>query len=522
MGLRQIARSIFSNWFTMAANLAVGFFLSPFIVHHLGNVGYGVWVLAVSSINYLVLLDMGMAGSVVRYVSKGHSTGNHEESSAVASGVLWVRLQIAAVTLAGSGVLAVYFPRMFHIPADLASNARLAVVIIGVTTAVQLIGGTFGAVITAVNRYDLRSVAALVQLIVRVVGVITVLRAGHGMAAIALCELAGAVVCGITLYWFQRKTYPELTLRLKPPSRAVLKEIWSYSFYAFLLTVAYQLVYQSDNLVVGAFISAGAVTFYAIAGSLCRYAQQMVGAMTVTFMPLASGYEASGQSRNLRSLYYNGTRATMVVYLPVVVTFMTRGNNFLGVWMGHQYAGPSGLVLLILSTALLLNLQNSPAAQIVWGIAKHKQIAKFVLPEAIGNFALSMLLARVIGIYGVALGTLIPNLVTSQIMWPRMLSRLMNIRYRELILKVWGPMYLCAAPFAAASYAAGLYLPAHSVLGFFAETLALLPLFALCVALMYREQVRTTVLPRVLSLVHARAGSSHALPVQDESGRRAA
>ena len=86
--LWHIARSVLSNWFATAAGLAVGFFLAPFIVHRLGNVAYGVWVLAISCINYLGLLDLGMASSVIRFVSKGHATQDHEGASESLSAVL--------------------------------------------------------------------------------------------------------------------------------------------------------------------------------------------------------------------------------------------------------------------------------------------------------------------------------------------------------------------------------------------------------------------------------------------------
>ena len=79
--LRHIARSVVSNWFATGATLAAGFFLAPFVVHRLGNVAYGVWVLAISTVNYLTLLDLGMRSSVLRFVSKGHTQQDHEGAS---------------------------------------------------------------------------------------------------------------------------------------------------------------------------------------------------------------------------------------------------------------------------------------------------------------------------------------------------------------------------------------------------------------------------------------------------------
>ena len=97
--LRHIARNVLFNWFGTIANMAVGFFLSPFILHRLGNVAYGVWVLAVSVVAYLGLLDLGMQSSVLRFVSKGHTRQDHQGASDAVSAALWVRLQISALVL---------------------------------------------------------------------------------------------------------------------------------------------------------------------------------------------------------------------------------------------------------------------------------------------------------------------------------------------------------------------------------------------------------------------------------------
>src|ERR1700677_4011313 len=104
--------------------MAVGFFLSPFILHRLGLVAYGVWVLAISVVAYLGLLDLGMQSSVLRFVSKGHTRQDHQGASEAMSAALWVRLQISALALLLSAGLAALFPLLFHVPPELASDAR--------------------------------------------------------------------------------------------------------------------------------------------------------------------------------------------------------------------------------------------------------------------------------------------------------------------------------------------------------------------------------------------------------------
>jgi O-antigen/teichoic acid export membrane protein len=489
----------------MAAGMAVGFFLSPFLVHKLGNVAYGVWVLAISSVNYFGLLDMGLRNSVTMFVSKGHTTGDHEAASEVLSAALWVRIQIAGAVLLLSAALAAVFPLIFKVPPALAVDARIIILLMGLSLAIYMSIGVFGGILSALNRYDLYTLVVLIQLALRVVGVVVVLRAGYGIVAIACCELFAASVSYVLFFLVARRIYPELTIRVKKPSREVLHKIWSYSVYVFLLMVAIQLVYQTDNLVVGAFVSASAVTFYSIGNSLCRYTQQLVAAMTATFTPAASTYDAAGDTSSLRALYYNGTRATMAFSLPILITLIIRGDNFIGLWMGPQYSRISGTVLSILAIALIFSLQNTPATSIALGIEKHKTVAMWAVGEAFANLALSIVLAYKIGIYGVAIGTLIPSLAVNLILWPRYVCHLVGIHYREVLLKVWGPVFLCAVPFAGATSAMDVFFPAHHMITFILQTIGLLPIFAASVGWIFRSNFKRLILPKIKSYFHAEA-----------------
>lgn len=504
--VRHIIRNVFSNWLGTAATMAVGFFLSPFLVHRLGNEAYGIWVLAISAIGYLAALDLGMRSSVLRFVSKGRTTGDHYGASAALSAALWVRLQISAVVVLLSAILAYVFPMLFKVPPDLAWNARVAVGIIGLNLALTMCLGVFGGVLSGLNRYDLQTAVTLAQMVVRVVGVVIVLHLKYGIVAIALCELAASLLGNVLLVVLARHIYPELRVWFRRPERDVLRSLWSYSFYAFLTTIAIQLVYQTDNLVVGTFVSAAAVTSYAIGNSLCRYTDQFTSAMTMSFVPAASTYEAAGNTDRLQSLYRVGTQAMMALYLPIVATLLIRGRTFIGLWMGPQYSKVSGTVLIILGTALLFSQANNTAFAIAFGTERHKVIAKWAICEGVANLVLSVILVRRIGIYGVAIGTLVPSLAVQLIFWPRYVSKIIGLKSWEIMMEVWGPMLLSIVPFAGASYVVNVTFPARNLVFFFAQTLALLPVFLLAVAVVFRNQLRSNILPALRAFVYAKTG----------------
>lgn len=489
--------------------MAVGFLLAPFIVHHLGNAAYGVWVLSISSVNYLGLLDLGMRSSVLRFVSREHTRGDHDRASEALSAALWVRVQISVAVLVLSATLAWLFPVIFKIPPDLASTSRISVLIIGVTTSVGMCLGVFGGVVSALNRYDLQTGVTLLQLVVRVSGVVFVLWKGWGLIGIASSEFLAALVGNILLVTVARRIYPQLRVRLHRPQREMLRALWSYSFYVFIQTIAIQLVYQTDNLIVGSFLSASAVTFYAIGNSLCRYTDQFVGSMAMTYVPAASSFDAAGDSGKLQSLYRVGTRAAMAVSLPILVTLLLRGRTFIGLWMGPQYSGPSGTVLILLATALLFSLSNGTAGAIAMGTDRHKFVARWAITEGFINLALSVILVHFMGIAGVALGTLIPSLVIHVIVWPGYIAKLLGLSRLYVMTRIWGVMFLAAAPFALASAAVNHLFVPHSILAFFLQTFALLPIFFATVSVVFRNEVRTWLLP----MLRARFGQPRPVKV---------
>jgi O-antigen/teichoic acid export membrane protein len=503
--LRHIARNVLFNWLGTIAGMAVGFLLSPFILHRLGNLAYGVWVLTVSVVGYLSLLDLGMQSSILRFVSQGHAKQDHQAASEATSAALWVRLQISALALLLSAGLAAVFPHIFKIPQDLASDARKAILLIGATTAITMSVGVAGGVISALNRFDLQNYVGLVQTAIRVIGIVAVLRSGHGIVAIAACELVATVAGKLLQVWMARRLYPELRIHLAKPKPETLRKIWSYSSYTFLITIAVQLVYQTDNLVVGAFVSTAAVTFYAIANSLCRYVTQVISSMSSTFTPAASSYEAVGDTASLLMLYKNGTRAMMLASLPIIIILIIRGSSFIGLWMGPQYSHISGIVLVILSVPLFFFFANQTAAAIAFGIEKHKTMALWAIGEGIANLALSIILVHWYGIYGVAIGTLVPSLIAQLGFWPHYISRLVGLTPFEVVWNVWGPVLLSSIPFAIASWTMESLHPAHSLVEFFLQVIATLPVFFLTVALIFRSFVRSQILPKIRSMFFAEA-----------------
>src|SRR5271157_708182 len=112
---RQILRNVGSSWFALGVNIAVGIFLSPYILHRLGDTAFGLWILIFSATGYYGLFDLGIRSSIVRYVAKYSATGEQEELNRLVNSALFSYSGIGILAMAITVVTSFYVTAIFRI-----------------------------------------------------------------------------------------------------------------------------------------------------------------------------------------------------------------------------------------------------------------------------------------------------------------------------------------------------------------------------------------------------------------------
>src|SRR2546429_3803229 len=70
MRVSLILRAVATSWVAVVANASVGIFLTPYVLHRLGDEAFGVWVLIVNLVGYYGILDAGVRSAILRYVDR--------------------------------------------------------------------------------------------------------------------------------------------------------------------------------------------------------------------------------------------------------------------------------------------------------------------------------------------------------------------------------------------------------------------------------------------------------------------
>jgi len=441
-----ILRNILSNWAGLLLSVLIGFFLSPFVVHRLGNTGYGLWTLVVSLTGYFGLLDLGIRSSVGRYVARYLARQDRENVNRTVS-TAFAMLAVGGLLVLVAAPLLVHFVfQFFKIEAGYESSAKIALLILAADVSLALPLGVFTGVLFSLERYDVLNAVSITGSLIRAGLIITLLSRGYGLVALAVVSVAVSTLENLARLYLASSLYPPLRLRLSLVSTTNLRELLGFGAYRFVFIIAAQVIFYTDSTVIAIFLGAGAITFFAIAATLIEYARKFVSSMTDAFYPLAVRLDAQEDLVGLRRLLVVGTRTTLLLALPIGIGFIFFGDQFISLWMGSQYRF-SAEILVVLALPQLVGMSQFVSVLILAGMAKHKMLAYLVLGEAAVNLALSVILVQKLQLIGVAWGTAIPHLITNTVI-PLYTLRQTKLSIGEYARRALWPPLLCALPFA--------------------------------------------------------------------------
>lgn len=487
-GLSRVLKNVLMNWAGYLASILIGFLVSPFVVHHLGNELYGVWSLIVSLTGYLGLLDLGVRGAVTRYVARFHTQGSDIDSSKLISSALAVFAGAGLLAIAISAGLAFLAMDRLLIPRELLSAARIVVCLAGVTVASSLVGGVFGGVVAGLQRFELTNLAETGVSVGRAISIVLALHWGKGIVTLGILQLLFSVAAGSVNLCISFKLYPKLHVGVSRLSSEHLRMIFSYGVYSFLLQAFVYLILYTDAVVIAAFLPITMVTFFAIAENLISYSKRLVGGMTTPMTPLASQLQARGGHEELRQVIIDWSRYATSLGLAIGITFLIRGSTFIGLWMGPAYTSLSGRVLQVLTIGLIPAASFSVPWAVTFGIGRHRALVPVYFIVAVTNLGLSIALIKPLGIVGVAWGTAVPELLVSVFFWPWYLQKVLRVPAWQFITQVWGRALLAMFPFALCTYGMERTWSASNVYVFFGQVglAVLVGLFAFWLACVSR------------------------------------
>jgi len=481
----QIIQNVGSSWSALGINIAVGIFLSPFILHRLGDAAFGVWVLIFSVTGYYGLFDLGIRSSVIRYVSKYHATGDGEKLASFVNTALFSYTSIGAVSMLLTVVLSSSVERVFRIPPEMHSQARLLLLMVGASVSLGFPLGVFGGMLEGLQRFDILNWTSIGAALARAALIVYFLNRGYGLLTVALLTVLLPFFSSILRVIVVLRIYP-VSISPTHVDRASFRHMANYGSTTFIVLVASRLRFRTDALVIGAMMSTVAVTWFNIGSRIVDYAQEFVASLAQIFVPMSSQSEATGNLDGVRKIYIAGNRVCAFLILPIAAILVLLGKHIIRIWMGARYIPHSYPVLVVMIIPFTLLLSQAASGRVLFGLGKHQIMAAIAVIEGIANLILSIALVPPLGIVGDALGTAIPLSFTCLVFLPRHMKKQIGVPVRTFLREAYTLPILLTLPLVVMLWLADRFFYPRNLIQLTLEILAASSLYGVGLLWAYR------------------------------------
>ena len=409
---KLIFQNVSVNYLVAGTELLIGVFMLPFNVAHLGQATYGLWILVASVTVYFSMFDMGYGVAQVKFAARYRAQGDTTALNEIASTMFFVFSCVGLFTFLLALVISLNLDRFFPLTPEQVRTGRIVLLFISAYVALGFPMSVFGGIVNGFQRQYMNGAVHFVTSLLVVAVNIVVLLSGYGLAELVAATTAVRILSYVAYALNAYRVFPSLRIRPHLFKVERLREVTGFSVFILIIDIANKLNYSTDAIVIGAFLGTSAVAIWAVAQRLIEIVQRITDQLNAVLFPVVVDSSTAQNVERLRKILIQGTRLSLGMVVPLATVLGLTARPLVMVWVGPDFA-ESVNVIYILSIVVALRVGNATSAVILKGSDLHKFLAFANLSMAAGNLILSVLLVRIYGLIGVAIGTLIPMIVLS-------------------------------------------------------------------------------------------------------------
>jgi len=490
-----LSTNVFSNFGGYVISAVIAFLVSPVFIHGLGDARYGVWSLVADLVGYYGMLDIGIGGAVshyvARYIGKDDRRAARETLTTAMGALAAIGLVVVAI---GSGLIYA-FPHIFKTQGVNLTEIRLALAIMTLTIGAGFPMAVFSASLVGHRRMDVVNINEVTIRIVVAIASWILIKRGGGLVGLAVAAASGRILNWVTCILWSKKIGALFPAR-RFFNMERLRELGAYGGKNAFINLAVLIIYRTDSFVVGMFLGVKWITYFSIGGVLVQYCSDAISAVTRAFTPHLTHEHSRGDATELKRLYLLGVRLGGLMATSAAAYLFVFGRSFIRLWLSDAYvSGPltyrSDVVMIVLLCANFPRLLQSISWQLLFATRSQRYLMWLSIGEAVANLGLSILLVHRYALLGVALGTMIPLLVTHVILLPVYVLRTYHISLTEYGIRGLGRPFLCGGIiFLLSKWIITVYPPTSWPIFFSEVALAALAGVSVIVALGLRNEER--------------------------------
>jgi len=419
---------------------------TPFILGHLDASIYGLSIVIFQITSYLGMFDFGLTAGVERFLAGTKSDsqdGRQKIQEIISTSFIVYAILGMLVIVVGAGV-SPYVSGIFDVPAKSGTDIQSIVIALACLVGVQFLLRSISGIFFAHQRQLLSNTLSFFLSISNIAFTVLFIYLGYELWSFVFAQVLVFVVNAVLNLYIFRKSYPYIRLNMADFRMPLLKEMFSYGFYLFIIGIAVQIVFQTDRIIIGSLVSLSAVSVYALTSKLPEMASQFIWKITDNSFPAMVELSKGNDINPFRVVHNKLMDLTLSLSTTAfwLICFITA--PFLKLWVGESFFAGQNFVFLVAYLYLIQLTFIHVSAMCLNGAGIAKQLSYMSILEAVLNLGFSVYFAKKFGLIGVLYGTVLAGLATSFWYVPYLTSKFMGISLQKYIVSLLKPILFCS------------------------------------------------------------------------------
>lgn len=320
-----------SSYALIGVNMLVMIFLTPTLIHNLGNEGYGIWLILFTIVNYFNLSSFGFGQTFTLELIK--KKAKPKEVNKLVNTLLFSLFVFAAATFP------VFLLLQFNLDWFKLSEVNLPIAsksfwIIYIVFFINFLGQLPFNILFAQHKLSIRNGIEMGRIILNFLLSIWVLKKGGTVLSLSIVTLVVAVLYNLTLYIVAKRVLV-FEIDYQHYSNKLFKKFLKPSFHYFLLGLAMQVIIFSDSILVSTLLSPALVPLYALALRLPDVSMRFIFKIADVKVPKITTLFDSKDWYRLWLLHNRLLWITAAAAAGVCLLLLTLGPWVIRIWIGN-------------------------------------------------------------------------------------------------------------------------------------------------------------------------------------------
>ncbi len=329
-----------TNYFSMFVRLVQGILVTRWLISHLGEAQYGLWVMLWSFFSYALLLDLGFGVAAQKVTAtelykKDVEKYNHTISSIFFSHVS-MALLILPLTFAGM----YYVRELFHLPEDATAEyiyfCREALLLSGLAATIVFPLGVFPEILVGLQKLYLRNYIIIISKILELAGVIIIFALGWGLFKLLLFVMLIMGATQLAMFVSVWRSIPGFRIRFAF-DKDVFKGIFRFSSAVYIISIGRMIWERGMFLLISIFCGLAPVGIFQLGSRIPFLIQQIALPYVENISPISALLHSRNRTMHLAQIlmrsirwvnfFAAGATVMVMIYAPRIILLLFKVDN---------------------------------------------------------------------------------------------------------------------------------------------------------------------------------------------------